>query len=116
MSKRKNEEFLRDMTEAVQRIELYMKNMSYDKFLKDNKTQDAVVRNLEILGEAAKNISDAIKKKYAQIPWKGLAGVRDRLIHHYFGVNFDIVWTVVKKELPQCAPKLKKLLNKSSNT
>jgi len=112
MSKRKDEEFLRDMTEAVQRIELYMKNMSYDKFLKDNKTQDAVVRNLEILGEAAKNISDTIKKKYVQIPWKGLAGVRDRLIHHYFGVNFDIVWTVVKKELPQCAPKLQKLLNK----
>ncbi|MEW6679932.1 MAG: HepT-like ribonuclease domain-containing protein [bacterium] len=66
--------------------------MSYKEFLEDIKTQDAVVRNLEIIGEAAKNISEELKKKYPRIQWKDLAGVRDKLIHHYFGVNFDIVW------------------------
>lgn len=75
--------------------------MSYGRFLKDTKTQDAVVRNLEIIGEAAKSISTDFKKEHKDIDWKGMAGMRDRLIHHYFGVNLDIVWSVVKEKLPE---------------
>ena len=74
--------------------------MEYDDFLQDYKTQDAVVRNIEILGEAAKLLSDEIKRKYPNIPWKDIAGTRDKLIHNYFGVNIDIVWDIAKNEIP----------------
>lgn len=84
--------------------------MTYDAFLTDIKTQDAVVRNLEIIGEAAKNISEETRTKYNQIPWRSMAGTRDRLIHHYFGVNLDIVWQIVTDELPRTAEHLKKIL------
>ena len=107
MSKRGDLESLSDIKEAVRRIEVYIKKTSYRKFLKDIKTQDAVVRNLEIIGEAAKNMSDALKKKYPNIQWKKLAGVRDRLIHHYFGVNYDVVWVIAKKELPEIILQIK---------
>lgn len=78
MSKRGNIEFLNDIHEAIQRIGIYIQNTNYDNFLEDIKTQDAVIRNLEIIGEAVKNISDDYKDKYPHIPWKDLAGVRDK--------------------------------------
>jgi len=82
--------------------------------LQDIKTQDAVVRNLEIIGEATKNVSQDLKKKYPQIPWKKLAGVRDRLIHHYFGVNYDIVWVIVKEELPEIISIIEEMLDRET--
>ena len=69
-----------------------------------------MVRNLEVIGEATKNISKELKDKFPQIPWKDLAGVRDKLIHHYFGVNFDIVWNMIKQELPQVLSQLEETL------
>ncbi len=110
MSERADVEFLTDTKEAVLRINSYTENLSYERFLEDKKTQDAVVRNLEIIGEAAKNISEELKKKYPHIRWKDLAGVRDKLIHHYFGVNFDIVWNIVKQELPEVLSQLEEIL------
>jgi uncharacterized protein with HEPN domain len=110
MSKRADVDFLSDSKEAILRINIYVENLGYEEFLEDTKTQDAVVRNLEIIGEAIKNISEGLKKKYPQIRWKDLAGVRDKLIHHYFGVNFDIVWSVVKEELPGILLQLEKIL------
>jgi len=110
MSERADVEFLADTKEAVLRINAYTQDLSYEQFLEDKKTQDAVVRNLEIIGEAAKNISEELKKKYPQIRWKDLAGVRDKLIHHYFGVNFDIVWNIVKQELPELLSQLEEIL------
>ena len=109
MSKRGNIEFLSDIREAVKRIEQYIEKMNYEDFLNDIKTQDAVVRNLEIIGEATKNISNDFKEKYPQIPWKKLAGVRDRLIHHYFGINYDIVWVIVKEELPEIISRIEEI-------
>lgn len=103
MSKRGDKEFLSDIKESIKRIEFYIENLEYKEFLNDIKVQDAVIRNLEIIGEAVKNISDEIKEKYPDIPWEELSGLRDRLIHHYFGVNYDIVWTIVKTELPNIA-------------
>ncbi len=110
MSERADVEFLADTKEAVLRINAYTQDLSYEQFLEDKKTQDAVVRNLEIIGEAAKNISEELKKKYPQIRWKDLAGVREKLIHHYFGVNFDIVWNIVKQELPDVLSQLEEIL------
>ena len=94
-------ESIQDVRQAIARIRRYLKGVSYKRFLKDTKTQDAVVRNLEIIGEAAKGISSDFKKEHKGIDWKGMAGMRDRLIHHYFGVNLDIVWSVVNDKLPE---------------
>ena len=110
MSERMDINFLSDIKEAILRINGYAEGLSYEKFLEDIKTQDAIVRNLEIIGEAAKNISEQLKKKYPHIPWKDLAGTRDKLIHHYFGVNFDIVWNIAKEELPEIVLQLEEIL------
>lgn len=110
MSERRDVDFLQDIKEAIHRIGIYKEKLSYEEFLQDTKTQDAVIRNLEIIGEATKNISDSIKDRYLQIPWKELAGIRDKLIHHYFGVNFDIVWNVIKAELPEIALEIEEII------
>jgi len=110
MSKRGDVESLNDIREAIARIKQYLSGLSYEVFLKDEKTQDAVIRNLEIIGEAAKNLSGDIKKRYPFLPWKKLAGIRDRLIHQYFGVNFDIVWNVARNELLRLQTEIKKII------
>ncbi|MFH1097089.1 MAG: DUF86 domain-containing protein [Candidatus Desantisbacteria bacterium] len=92
MSKRRDFEFLSDIEEATERIGIYIDKMDYEEFLQDIKTQDAIVRNLEIIGEAVKNLSSELKENYNDIDWKKIAGMRDRIIHCYFGVNWDIVW------------------------
>jgi len=91
MPKRRNVDYLGDIVEAIELITLYTQGLSFDDFSQDRKTQDAVIRNLEIIGEAAKNISAYVKKKYPQIPWRKFAGLRDKVIHHYFGIKYDIV-------------------------
>ena len=91
---------VRDVREAIVRIRRYLRGMTYRRFLVDTKTQDAVVRNLEILGEAAKSVSADFRKRHQDVDWKGMAGMRDRLIHQYFGVNLDIVWSVAREKLP----------------
>jgi uncharacterized protein with HEPN domain len=110
MSNRGDKEFLSDIEEAIKRIKTYTRNMSYQKFLKDTKTQDAVVRNLEIIGEAVKNISESLKAEHPNIPWKDMARVRDKVIHFYFGVNYDIVWSIAKEDLPQVAEQINTVL------
>jgi len=100
MSERVDRDFLSDIREAARRVGAYTAAMTYDAFLADIRTQDAVIRNLEIIGEAAKNLSAGLQAKYPDIPWKAMAGVRDRLIHQYFGVNYDIVWQIITGELP----------------
>jgi uncharacterized protein with HEPN domain len=103
MSARPDSAYLADIQEAIRRIGDYTASLPYEQFRKDIRTQDAVMRNLEIIGEATKNISASFRKKYSGIPWKQMAALRDRLIHHYFGVNLDIVWGVITEELPQVA-------------
>lgn len=95
MSKRTDREFLSDILEAVRRIQAYTAGMTFVEFLGDTKTHDAVVRNLEIIGEAVKGVSSEVRERYPGVPWKSMAGVRDRLIHHYFGVSLDVVWEIV---------------------
>lgn len=94
-------ECISDILESIKRIGVYTKDTTYQKFLKDSKTQDAVVRNIEIIGEAAKSISSDFKKEHKTIEWEKIAGMRDKLVHHYFGVNLDIVWDVVREKLPE---------------
>jgi len=110
MSERTERDFLSDIQEAVRRIMVYTTAMTYKAFLADTRTQDAVIRNLEIIGEATKNLSEELRAQYPDIPWKGMAGVRDRLIHHYFGVNLDIVWHITTTELPNVISQIEEIL------
>lgn len=112
MPKRGDKEFLLDIIEAIKRIELYTKELSYQDFLQKIETQDAVVRNFEIIGEAVKNISKNLKTKYNNLQWKEIAGMRDKVIHFYFGVNWDIVWKAAKNSLPQLKEKIEVILKK----
>src|SRR4030043_1755750 len=112
MPKRGDKEFLLDIIEAIKRIELYTKELSYQDFLQKIETQDAVVRNFEIIGEAVKNISKNLKTKYNNLRWKEIAGMRDKVIHFYFGVNWDIVWKAAKNSLPQLKEKIEGILKK----
>ena len=84
--------------------------MSFDDFKQDKKTVNAVIRSLEIMGEAAKKIPDNLRRKYSKIPWKEMAGIRDKLIHEYHGVDLEIIWKVVKEELPPVKPNILKML------
>ncbi len=88
------------------------KNLNYEKFIKDPVIMKAFVRSLEIIGEAIKKIPCDFKKKYKSIPWKEIAGMRDKLIHEYFGVNYKIVWETVIKEIPKLKKNIEEILTK----
>ena len=111
MSNRSDFDLLVDIQEAAARIIAYTEGMNFESFLKDKKTQDAVTRNLEILGEAAKGLSSKVREKSPKVPWKEMAGTRDRLIHDYFGVNVDIVWNIIVNELPSLKLKINEIID-----
>jgi len=113
--KRRDIDFIGDIQEAMELSVLYTKGLTFRKFLEDRKTQDAVVRNLEVMGEATKNLSSSFKAKYPDVPWKTLAGLRDKLIHFYFGIDYKIVWSVVKKELPKLRKQINEILKQKAD-
>ena len=104
--KRRDKEYLADAVEAVLRIVAYTGELTYEEFLADRKTQDAVLRNLQVMGEAVKRLSAPVKQARPHLPWKQMAGMRDKVVHDYFGINYDIVWALAKEELPALLPSL----------
>lgn len=108
--------FIEHILESIKWIEEYTKEISKDDFLHSTQIQDAVIRRLEIIGEAAKNMPPGLKKKHPDIPWRQVAGMRDVLIHEYFGVDLNLLWNVVKKDLPDLKRKISKILKKKSNS
>lgn len=111
MSKqRRDRDYLADVQEAMARIVAYTADLSYEQFLNDAKTQDAVIRNLQVIGEAAKRLSGPLKRASPHIPWKEMAGMRDKVTHEYFGINYEIVWTVARQQLPSLLPGIVSLL------
>ncbi len=93
--------YLKDINNAIDSIKNFIQGMNFEQFKNDDKTSSAVIRKFEIIGEATKNIPDAIKDKYPQIPWKDIAGMRDKLIHAYSEVDLNLVWKTILKRLPE---------------
>ncbi len=102
--------YLQDILNAFEAIEEFVEDMSFKEFKEDDKTSSAVIRKFEIIGEATKHIPDEIRQKYPQIPWKEMAGMRDRLIHLYFGIDYNLVWRTIKEALPNLTSLLKKII------
>ncbi len=99
MQNRSPEMYLEDIRNAISKIEKYTKGMSFDDFKKDEKTADAVIRSLEVIGEAVNNLSDNFKKKNSDIPWRYIVSMRNKMIHEYFGVDLDIVWKTIQEDI-----------------
>jgi uncharacterized protein with HEPN domain len=108
--------YIKDILENMNDAESFLGSLSQDDFRRNKKTVNAVIRSIEIIGEAAKSVPSAMREKSPDIPWKDMAGMRDVCIHMYFGVNHRRVWEVVKEDIPRIKPLIVKLLNSIDNT
>jgi uncharacterized protein with HEPN domain len=108
--RREDEDYLRDMLEAAEKVAAFIRGMTREMFLTDEKTQFAVVRGLEIIGEAAKMLPGDIKSEHSAIPWREISGMRDKLVHDYFGANAAVVWKTAIDELPRIAQALRRII------
>jgi uncharacterized protein with HEPN domain len=102
--------YIKDLLENIKHAETFTENVTYEEFIKDKKTSYAVVRCIEIIGEAAKNIPDDVRESYPDIPWKKMAGMRDKISHFYFGIDMKKVWLAVKRDIHKIKPQIKKIL------
>ena len=102
--------FVQDILTAIKNIYEFTGDMSFEEFCKDEKTKSAVVWQIHIIGEATKNVPKSIRDKYKEIPWKYMARIRDKIAHFYFGIDYEIVWNVAKKKLPEIRSGVEKIL------
>ena len=93
--------YLKDINKAIESITIFIQGMNFEQFKNDDKTSSAVIRKFEIIGEATKKIPNVIKEKYTQIPWKDIAGMRDKLIHAYSEIDLKLVWKTIQQRLPE---------------
>ena len=110
MSEKSPRLYLEDILTSVSRIEEYSRNLSFEDFKKDQKTIDAVIRNLEIIGEAARNVPEDFSEKHPELPWREMISVRNKVIHEYFGVDVSILWQTIKEDLPSLKNQVQKLI------
>ena len=103
-------DYLEDILDSMEKTQKFIENMSYNQFSQDDKSIFAVIRALEIIGEATKNIPDNVRRINPDIPWRDMAGMRDVLIHEYFGVDINTVWLTVTKKIPEIKPRVQKML------
>ena len=109
MSKRQPGLLVEDIIDSGNKILVYTESMSFEEFISDNKTVDAVIRNFEIIGEAANRLPEEFKDDHPNIDWNRIRGFRNRIIHDYFGIDYSIVWQIKKLFLPELLEKIKKL-------
>jgi uncharacterized protein with HEPN domain len=110
MSKRDSLLLIQDILTAVEKIKRYLLNMNRREFLNDDKTIDAVVRNLEIIGEASKQLPESFKNAYSDIAWQAMAGLRNRIVHAYFGIDLLLIWEIIQNDLPILETQLKQII------
>ena len=103
--------FLLDIQNSLNKILKYTDNISFEQFVDNEMLKDAVERNLEIIGEAVKNLSDDFKSNYPNIPFRQIAGMRDKLIHDYFGIDYEIIWETIKNNLPEFNKNIKEIIH-----
>ena len=104
-------DYIEDILDAMNKAEILLVEVTFEQFETDFRINYAVVRALEIVGEATKRLPESLRQKYPDIPWRGMAGMRDRIIHAYDTVDLEIVWDVVKKDLPEIKPRIKQILD-----
>ncbi len=105
--------YLLPARDAVRQLELYAQE-GQENFLSDRKTQEAAIRNFEVLGEAVKNLSSEVKARHPEVSWKQIAGMRDKLIHEYFGVNLPLIWDVLEQQIPSLHTSINAILSELS--
>lgn len=106
--------YLKDIIENMEYAEKFIEGITIKDFVKDEKTYYAVIRCIEVMGEAVKHIPDSLRKQYPRIPWRDIAGMRDKAIHFYFGMNLERIWLVVKEDIPTLKPLIKKVFEEFS--
>lgn len=113
---RETVDYLKDILESIEKIEKFIKGLEFDDFSKDDKTVYAVIRALEIIGEATKNLPDSLKEEYPEVPWRKMTGTRDKVIHGYFGVDLEVIWKTITKNIPIVKPLIKDILNETESS
>lgn len=108
--KRSIKDFLSDIDQNIEKAIDFVEGLTFDQFCQDQKTLYAVVRAIEIIGEAVKNIPDEIREQYPEVPWSSMAKMRDKLAHQYFGINENVVWDTVQNDLPELKPLIENVL------
>ncbi|KXS40170.1 MULTISPECIES: HepT-like ribonuclease domain-containing protein [Methanohalophilus] len=111
-NERQTTDYFKDILYAMDKVGEFTGDLTYWQFIEDEKTQFAVIRAIEVIGEATKNIPESIKTEYPSIPWRNIAGMRDKMIHAYFGIDMDILWKTATEEIPQIEPQIMQILHK----
>ena len=112
MSDRKTILYLTDILEAIRKIETFVVGVTFEAFSQDAKTIDAVVHNIEVIGEAARHIPEQLRLAYPAVPWKQVVGSRDKMIHEYFGIDLEVIWQTINDDLPVLKQEVKAIISK----
>lgn len=106
--------YLKHIRDAIDDIEVSVRSISKEEFKNSKDTKDAIIRRIQVIGEATKNISKELKEKYSDIEWSKIAGTRDIIVHAYFNVDLDIVWDIIQKDMPDLKEKIKKVIDEQT--